>query len=78
MIISIAKTKTMAFWSKEPVWIKIVIDDIVIEQVSHFSYLGCDITFNYDHDIQKELHKLQYICDTLKKTIKAKQEKRHS
>jgi Holliday junction resolvase len=43
MEISSHKSKIMAFECKHPRRSKIVIDNIIIEQVSHFNYLGCDI-----------------------------------
>jgi Holliday junction resolvase len=43
MEISSNKSKVMAFECKHPRRSKIVIDNIIIEQVSHFNYLGCDI-----------------------------------
>ena len=58
MIISIAKTKTMAFRRKEPVRTKIIIHDKVIEQVPHFTY---NIIFYYDLDIQKRLYRFKYL-----------------
>jgi hypothetical protein len=29
--------------------------------VSHFNYLGCDVSYNYDADLQIKLNKFQYI-----------------
>jgi len=75
MKISIKKTKTMAFKGKEPIRTKIIIENEAIEQVSHFTYLGCDITFEYENDIQHKLHKFQHICGTLRKTLKKKTRK---
>ena len=41
--ISKTKTKMMAFHGKFPIRTKIVIDNYILEQVSHFNYLGMDI-----------------------------------
>ena len=53
MKISISKTKSMVFKDKEPVGTKLVINNKPIEQIQHFTYLGCDITYDYDPDLQK-------------------------
>ena len=37
------KMQTVVLRGKFPIWTKIVIDNKAIEQVSHFTYLGCDI-----------------------------------
>ena len=69
---SISKTKSMAFKGKEPVKTKLVINNKPIEQIQHFTYLGCDITYDYEHDVQKKLHKLQHLCGTIIRTLKGK------
>jgi hypothetical protein len=51
----------MAFEGKHPRRFKIVIDNNVIEQVSHFNYLGCDVSYKYDADLQIKLNKFQYM-----------------
>ena len=53
----------MAFKGKEPIRTKIVIENEVIEQVSHFNYLGYDHTYEYENEVQQKLHKFQYICE---------------
>jgi hypothetical protein len=67
--ISINKSKVMAFKGKYPVRSKIMINNKTIEQVKNFNYLGCDISYNYDDDLQNKLHKFQYICGTIKRTL---------
>jgi hypothetical protein len=52
--ISSNKSKVMAFEGKHPRRSKIVIDNKIIEQVSHFNYLGCDVSYNYDADLLNE------------------------
>ena len=43
--ISTQKTKVMAFRGKHPIRSKIIINNQAIEQVSHFNFLGCDVTY---------------------------------
>jgi hypothetical protein len=45
MRISIKKNKVMAFNGKYPIRTKIIIDYNTTEQISHFQYLGCDVTY---------------------------------
>jgi hypothetical protein len=52
-----------------------MIDNKIIEQESHFNYLGCDISWNYDADIQIKVNKLQYKCGTIKRTLTNKTRK---
>ena len=72
MKISTAKTKVMAFRGKQPVRTKIIINDQTIEQVNHFNYLGHDIGYDKDYDIDKKLAKFQGICGTINRTFKHK------
>ena len=46
--ISTDKTQVMAFLDKNLIRSKIVIDDVILKQISHFNYLGND----YDKDIR--------------------------
>jgi hypothetical protein len=39
------------------------------EQVKNFNYLGCDISYKYDDDLQNKLHKFQYMCGTIKRNL---------
>jgi hypothetical protein len=68
----------MAFEGKHPRRSKIVIDKI-IEQVNHLNYLGCDVPYNYDADLQIKLNKFQYICVELSNApSQIKPEKTHN
>lgn len=62
----------MAFKGKQPVRTKIIINDHIIEQVNHFNYLGHDIGYDKDHDIDIKLAKFQRICGTINRTCKNK------
>jgi hypothetical protein len=41
-----------------------VVDKIL--GVSHLNYLGCDISLQYDKDINSNMHEFHSICDTVK------------
>jgi hypothetical protein len=49
----------MAFKGKFPIRTKIVIDNNILEQVSHFNYLGNEITYMQEKDIHNKLNKFQ-------------------
>lgn len=70
--------KMTAFHGKEPVRAKIIINSKPIEQVLHFNYLGCDISYNYDNDIDRKLNKYQSMCGTIRRTFKVTNYKRHA
>jgi hypothetical protein len=70
--ISTSKTKVMAFLGKEPLRTKIELNGKPIEQVSHFKYLGCDISYEHDRDIGEKIQKFQMICGTINRTLKNK------
>jgi hypothetical protein len=76
LIISVQKTKSMAFKVRDPVRSKIVIDKI-IEQVNLFYYLGNVISYEKQLDIDNKLHNYLKITGILnnvfrpqKKTLK--------
>lgn len=73
--ISVSKTKVMAFRGKYPIRTKIIIDDKVIEQVKHFNYLGCDITYEYSNDMKTKLQRFQHTCGTINKYLRNKTRK---
>jgi hypothetical protein len=54
---------------------KINIDNCPLEQVRHFNYLGCDVTYDQDEDIHNKLHKFQNICGTIWRNLKKKTRK---
>lgn len=70
MQISLSKTKVMAFRGIEPVRTKIVLKGQILEQVSHFSYLGNDIGYDKDFDIDMKLHRFQAMCGTINRTLR--------
>ena len=70
--ISKKKTKVMAHRGKFPVRSKIVVEDQILEQVSHFEYLGCNVSWDVDRDIEKKVNKFQSICGTINRTLQNK------
>ena len=70
--ISLKKTKIMAFKGKSPVRSKIVLDNKTLEQVSHFRYLGCDISYDRERDIDEKINRFQMICGTINRSLKDK------
>jgi hypothetical protein len=76
--VSGSRPKAMAFERKHPRRSKILIKNKIIGQVSHFNYLGCDVSCNYDVDFQTKLNKFQYLCGTIKRTLANKTRKIHN
>jgi hypothetical protein len=64
--ISTTKTKVMAFQGKYPIRSKIILNNkSIIEQVSNLNYLGCNVTYKYDEDLNDKLSKFQNICEVI-------------
>jgi hypothetical protein len=55
LTISVQKTKSMAFKSRDPVRTKIVIDNKIVEQANSFNYLGNMISYKKELDIDNKL-----------------------
>lgn len=70
--ISIKKSKVMSFQGKYPVRSKICIYNSTLEQVRHFNYLGCDLSYDYENDIDIKLHRFQQMCGTIRRTLSKK------
>jgi hypothetical protein len=47
----------------------------ITEQVSNFNYLGCDVTYKYDEDLNDKLCEFQNICGVIVRTTKKKTRK---
>ena len=75
MVISGQKSKVMAFQGKWPLRSKIVIDNVIMEQVNNFKYLGCEVSFDREHDIPQKIAKFNLICGTIHRTLKGKARK---
>jgi hypothetical protein len=70
MEISHQKTKILAFKGTEPVRSKIVIDNMILEQVNTFTYLGCNISYQEERDIHSKITKFLQILGLLNNTLK--------
>lgn len=51
-----------------PIRSKIVVSKKIIEQINHFSYLGCDFIYEYDKDIGKNLVKYAHVWASKEQT----------
>jgi hypothetical protein len=72
MRISIDKTKVLALRGKDPVRIRIVINERILDQVLNFNYLGYNMGLNREMDINVKLQRFQQICGTIKRTFAGK------
>jgi hypothetical protein len=70
MKISHQKTKIMAFKGAEPIRNKIVIDNMILEQVNIFTHLGCNISYQEQKDIHSKTTKYLQILGLLNNTLK--------
>jgi hypothetical protein len=49
----------------------------ITEQVSNFNYLGCNVTYKYDEDLNDTLSKFQNICGEIVRTQKEENQERN-
>lgn len=54
---------------------KIVIDNNILEQVSHLNYIGCNIFYGYDEDLQTKINWFGQICGMNNRNMKHKTRK---
>jgi hypothetical protein len=59
----------MAFKGKDPVRSKIVTNGNIPKQVSNFNYLGCNLSYNYDGDVQTKQARFQVMCGTIRRVL---------
>jgi hypothetical protein len=67
--IATKKTKVFGFVGTNNLLIKIIINDETLEQVNQFTYLGCNISYQFSNDIESKLAKFLQIIGTIKRTI---------
>jgi hypothetical protein len=48
---------------------KIIINDETLEQISHFAYLGCSISYQFSNDVEFKLANFLQLIGTIKRTI---------
>jgi hypothetical protein len=69
--ISTTKTKVTAFRGKYLIRSKITLDNnSIIQQVSDFNYLGCNVTYYYDEDLNKRINTFQSTCGVISRMLK--------
>jgi hypothetical protein len=57
---------------KDPIRIKIVINERILEQVSNCNYLGYNMGLNREMDTNVKLQRFQQICGTIQRTFAGK------
>jgi hypothetical protein len=62
----------MALCGKWPVRSKLILDNQPIEYISKVNYLGCQLSYQGEVDVNHKLEKFNYICGTIKRTLKNK------
>jgi hypothetical protein len=63
----------MAFQGKSPFRSKIILNNkSIIEQVSNFNYLECNVTYKCEEDLNNKLSKFQNICGIIARTLRRK------
>jgi hypothetical protein len=66
------KTKVLALRGKDPVRIKILINERILEQVLNFNSLGSNMGLNREIDINVKPQRFQQLCGTIKRTLAGK------
>ena len=69
MEIAIKKTKVFGFVGADHLRTTIIINDEILEQVSQFNYLGCNISYQFSNDVEFKLAKFLQLTGTIKRTI---------
>jgi len=67
--IATGKTKVFGFFGTDHPKAKIIIKDETLDQVSQFTYLGCNISYQFSNDVELKLAKFLQLIGTLKRTI---------
>lgn len=70
--ISDTKTKVMAFQGRYPIRSKIVVNNKTVEQIQHFTFLGADISFYGEIDINKKIERFNQMNGTIRRTLSSK------
>ena len=65
MEIATKRTKVFGFVGTDRLRTKIVINDETLEQVSQFTYLGCDISYQLSNDVEFKMAKLLQFIGTI-------------
>jgi len=63
------QTKACGFVGADHLRTKIIVNDETPEQVSHFTYLGCSISYQFSNDVESKLAKFLQLLGTIRTTI---------
>jgi hypothetical protein len=69
MEISPEKSETVAFLGEDAVRYEIIVDNKCLQQVMNFKYLGCEISYGNEKDIQQKPAQFAQILGILKNTF---------
>jgi hypothetical protein len=64
------KSQMMEFLRQDQVRSKIVVNNKCLQQINNFQYLGCEIFYQNEKDIQQKLARLAQILGILNNTFK--------
>jgi hypothetical protein len=67
--IATGKTKVFGFVGTDHLKAKIIINDETLDQVSQFTYLGCNISYQFSNDVEFKLAKFLQLIGTITRTI---------
>jgi hypothetical protein len=67
--IATKKTKVFGFVGTDHLRTKIIINDETLEQVSHFTYLGCSISYQFPNVVEFKLAKFLQLIGTINRII---------
>jgi hypothetical protein len=70
--IATKKTKVFGFVGTNHVRTKLILNDETLEQVSQFTYLGCNISYQFSNDVEFKLSKCLQLIGIIKRTISKK------
>jgi hypothetical protein len=78
MEISTEKTKIMAYCGKEPVPIKICLNNKILQRVNEFNYLGCKLPFVGELDLPGKISKYSKTMGIINNVLKPSLVQKHT
>lgn len=42
---------------------------MVLEELFHFNYLGCNVSYDFYNELEKNVNRLQTICDVMNRIV---------
>jgi len=67
--VTLKNTKVFTFVGTDHLRTKIIINDETLEQVSQFTYLGCNISYQFSNYVEFKLAKFLQLIGTIKRSI---------